>query len=56
MQVWKEVMLEHPHTVLVLRAKWGAGSQCLVDLFSASGIGSERLHFTGDLRLVSIEV
>ena len=45
-------MLENPHTMLVLRAKWGAGSQCLVDLLSASGIAPERLHFTGDLRLV----
>ena len=35
--------------MLVLRAKWGAPSQCIVDLLAQHGLDQGRVHFTGDL-------
>ena len=49
MAIWRDVMLANPHTVLVLRAKWGAPSECLVEYLAGYGMGPERIHFTGDL-------
>jgi predicted O-linked N-acetylglucosamine transferase (SPINDLY family) len=48
-EVWARVMQQRPHVSLVLRAKNGAGSECMLDEVRKFGLEEERVHFSGDL-------
>jgi protein O-GlcNAc transferase len=47
--VWGRVLQQRPQVSLVLRAKYGATSDCLMEEVRRLGVEDRRIHFTGDL-------